>query len=110
MGVKDSLEVTSLSELIVSLDEVACSIKSTCVQYACTESANTEDASIADTCATRAYTKDACISSICIKDAYTRAASYKNTCIVSFSIIEHSRIHSQLFSNLEVGIAKLEMI
>ncbi len=69
-GVTNSSEAMSLSGVIVSLAEVACSAGSTCVKSTGTRGASTEGAGIG-----AAYTKGACIGDVstCAGGAYIGA-------------------------------------
>lgn len=112
--VTNSLEVTSLLGIIVSLVKIVYSTGSTYVKNADTESAYTESL-----CIEGAYIKGTYLESTCIGVTYigvggsytgstytesicTRVAFDKSACVGSFYAIKHSGIHLQSYQNIEV--------
>lgn len=97
MGLTNSLELTSLSEVTIFLTEVVCFTRNTYVKYTSTEATSTKGVDIAGTYIGRAYTEGTCTDSTYAKNTCTRAASDEGVCIGTFYAIDCSEIYSQTF-------------
>ena len=75
----------------------------------CTESFCLGGAGIRDTCTRGTCARDACIKDVRPESTGMEGAGTESACTGGVGVVEHSRIHLQFFSILEVGDAGLEI-